>query len=137
VSSLGFVEGVRPLVLFPHSVHDEHDKEDGTEEANNGSTDHSSKDAWLSEEGHVSGRWNPMHLGGLCRLRIVVLPCFLCCGHHDSVSAVLFVISPKEYIFFGRDVLVVVVAVDIELLLSSSAGLTTLGLKGSSTLLGG
>ena len=50
MSSLGFVECVRPLVLLPHAVDDEHDKEDGAQEADDSATDDGSKDARLGEE---------------------------------------------------------------------------------------
>ena len=37
---LGFVEGVRPLVLFPHPVDHEHHAEDGAQQTNHGTHDH-------------------------------------------------------------------------------------------------
>ena len=51
MSSLGLVQGVGTLVLFSHSVDDEHDKEDGAEEADHRAPDHGGEDAGLGEEG--------------------------------------------------------------------------------------
>ena len=39
-SPLGFVEGVRTLVLFTHPVHHEHHAEDGAKQSHNGTHDH-------------------------------------------------------------------------------------------------
>lgn len=52
--SLWLVQGVAAFVLFPHPVHDEHDDEDGTEQADYRAADHSCENAGLREEARGS-----------------------------------------------------------------------------------
>lgn len=47
---LRLVQRVAALVLFPHPVHDEHDDEDGAEQADHRAADHSCENARLREE---------------------------------------------------------------------------------------
>lgn len=46
---LGLIQGIGALVLLPHAVHDEHDEQDGAEEAN-----HSTTNKCCKGEGHIS-----------------------------------------------------------------------------------